>query len=110
MSVIRLRVDSVYFNQNTLNYNETEIQNFVDDTSTKICFSYIVSNFEVTDINNYIFEKISSDVLEHVLHTVEYISERDVHDYYSTTRFSVSCSITINNSKTNFEIDYGGIL
>ena len=73
-------------------------------------FSLIQSDYRLTDLNNYGCEKIDSSVIKHILQTGTLITEREVHDYYSTTGCSIKGSIVVNGSDTGFTFDYGGVL
>ena len=75
-----------------------------------IKFSKIKSDYQLTDLNNYGCEKINSSVIEHILHTGTIVTEKELHDYYSTTGCSVKGNMLLNGSSTDFTFDYGGIM
>lgn len=73
-------------------------------------FSKIDSGYQLTDSNNFGCDKADSSVFINILKTGTLISEKDVHDYYSTTGCSTTGSIFINGVKANFTFEYGGII
>lgn len=75
-----------------------------------IKFSNIDSAYRLTDLNGYGCEKIDASVIEHILRTGTLATEREVHDYYSTTGCSIRGSVFENGLKTDFTFDYGGIM
>jgi hypothetical protein len=75
-----------------------------------IGFSNINSDYHLTDLNNYGCDKVDSSAIIHILQTGTLISEREVHDYYSTTGCNIKGNIFINGLKTNFTFEYGGII
>ncbi len=75
-----------------------------------VSFSKIKSDYRLTDLNNYGCEKINSSVIKHILHTGTRVTEKEVHDYYSTTGCSVKGSVLLNGSNADFTFDYGGIM
>ncbi len=74
-----------------------------------VVFSNIESDFEVEDLNSYGCGRIEVSHLKHVLEYGSYITERDLHDEYSTVGCSIQGSLLVNGEKVNFAFDYGGI-
>ena len=62
------------------------------------------------DLNNYGCKRIDSSVIKHILKNGTWITEKDVHDYYSTTGCTIKGSVAINNKEIKFVYDYGGII
>ena len=75
-----------------------------------IKFSKIESDYQLTDLNNYGCEKINLAVITHFLKKGTLVTEREVHDYYSTTGCSIKGNIVINGRNNSFIFDYGGII
>ena len=73
-------------------------------------FSAIHSDFQVTDANGYGCGRMDRAALVHVLETGLWISDRELHDHYSTTGCRVTGGISVNSVATEFTFDYGGIL
>ncbi len=73
-------------------------------------FSKIKSDYRLTDLNSYGCEKINSSEIEHILQAGILVTEKEIHDYYSTTGCSIKGSVLLNGNSTNFTFDYGGIM
>lgn len=82
--------------------------NTVINKHENLTISNIVSDYHVTDLNNYDCKKINKAVLAHVLTTGIVITAPDLHDYYSSTGCSIQGTLHINSKKVNFSFDYGG--
>jgi len=79
-----------------------------NNESTK--YSKIKSDYKLTDLNNYGCKEINSSVIEHILHTGALVTEKEIHDYYSTTGCSIKGSVLLNGDSIGFSFDYGGIM
>ena len=77
--------------------------------NNKLEFSNLVSDYRVTDVNNYGCEKIGRSSLLHILKTGQEVSDRDIHDHYSTTGCTINGRFSVNGRPTHFTFDYGGI-
>ena len=86
------------------------IQSFLNKKYPELKFSDIKSDFSLVDLNNYGCKRIDSSVLKHILQNGTWITEKDVHDYYSTTGCTIKGNVAINNKKNKFVYDYGGII
>lgn len=75
-----------------------------------LIFSDIKSDYALTDLNKYGCEKIDISVLKHILENGTWITEKDAHDYYSTTGCTIKGSISIDKKAKEFVYDYGGIM
>ena len=75
-----------------------------------VVFSKLKSDFSLTDLNNYGCTKIDISVLKHILQNGTWVTEKEIHDYYSTTGCTINGSIRINDKKSEFIYDYGGII
>lgn len=73
-------------------------------------YAKLKSDYQITDLNHYGCEKIDASIIMHILQTGILITEKEVHDHYSTTGCSIEGSISINGCDTEFVFDYGGIL
>ena len=76
----------------------------------EIEFSDLETDYALTDLNNYGCEKIDLSVLEYLLKNGILITEKEVHDYYSTTGRTIRGSVKINGITNHFVYDYGGII
>jgi hypothetical protein len=76
----------------------------------EMVFSNIRSDYSVTDLNQYGCTKIDRAVLRRILRYGTRITEKEVHDDYSTTGCTIKGSVAINNKKKEFVYDYGGII
>ena len=85
-------------------------QNIINKHYSELKFSDIKSDYSLVDLNNYGCERIDSSVLKHILKNGTWITEKDVHDYYSTTGCTIKGNVAINNKKNKFVYDYGGII
>ncbi|MCF6235533.1 MAG: hypothetical protein L3J70_04040 [Gammaproteobacteria bacterium] len=73
-------------------------------------FSKIKSDYLLTDSNNYGCKKIDNSVIMHVLKTGTVVTDREVHDHFSTTGCSIRGSMVLDGAETDFTFDYGGII
>lgn len=73
-------------------------------------FSNIRSDYSIADLNQYGCTKIDRAVLRRILQYGTRITEKEVHDDYSTTGCTIKGSVAINNKEKEFVYDYGGIL
>ena len=87
--------------------NQTTVVNKINN---KLTFAEIRTNFELTDENKYGCEKIDTATIKHILRTGTLVTQREVHDYYSTTGCSIKGSMLINGKETDFTLEYGGII
>lgn len=78
--------------------------------NNKLIFSHVESDFTVTDRNNYQCEKIDKKIIKHVLLNGIEVTNREIHDHYSTSGCTVEGSIVINQKKEKFSFDYGGYI
>ena len=76
----------------------------------EIVFSDIETDYALTDLNNYGCEKIDFPVLEHILENGTFITEKKLHDNYSTTGCTILGYVKINGKSKHFVYDYGGII
>jgi hypothetical protein len=76
----------------------------------EMVFSNIKSDYAITDLNTYGCTKIDRIVLQRILQYGTWITEKEVHDDYSTTGCTIKGSVAINNKEREFVYDYGGIL
>lgn len=73
-------------------------------------FSNINSDFIVTDTNNYGCKTIDLSVLNYILRKGIFITEKELHDSYSTTGCTIKGSLNMSDKNVNFVYDYGGML
>lgn len=73
-------------------------------------FTDIRSDYATTDVNGYGCTRIDKSVLEHILRYGTWLSEKEVHDYYSTTGCTIRGSVELNGKETKFDYDYVGIM
>lgn len=76
----------------------------------ELLFAKIQSDFIVEDINNYDCEKIDTTTLKHVLSNAIYVTDRYIHDHFSTIGCSIKGQLIMNNKNVGFFFDYGGII
>lgn len=82
----------------------------INADNQKLIFSKIESDYKVTDRNNYKCGKIDKKIIQHVLAKGVEVSERDIHDHYSTSGCTVEGSLKVNNVSKKFSFDYGGYI
>lgn len=73
-------------------------------------FSNIDSDYIVTDTNNYGCKTIDLSVLKHILKTGIFVTEKELHDNYSTTGCTIKGRLDMGDKTVNFIYDYGGIV
>jgi hypothetical protein len=73
-------------------------------------FSDIKTDYSLIDVNHYGCESIDLTVLEHILENGTFVTEKELHDQYSTTGCTIEGSVKINNNLNEFVYDYGGII
>ena len=78
--------------------------------NSKLVFSSIESNYVITDRNNYQCEKVDKEVIQHILSKGVEVTDRDIHDHYSTSGCTIEGSLKVNNKKKKFSFDYGGYM
>ena len=76
----------------------------------KLVFSDLKTDYSLTDLNSYGCMKIDSSILMHIIQNGTLITEKEVHDRYSTTGCTINGSIKINAKENEFVYDYGGII
>jgi hypothetical protein len=76
----------------------------------ELVFSNIQSDFIVEDINNYDCSRIDITTLNYIFSTASPVSQRDVHDNFSTVGCSIKGQLTSENENIGFIFDYGGII
>lgn len=96
--------------QMTLFVSACNASGIVNSNNKKLTFSQIESDFTVTDRNNYQCEKVGKKIIKHVLLNGIEVTNRDIHDHYSTSGCTVEGSIIINQKKEKFSFDYGGYI
>ncbi len=84
--------------------------NVVNKNDQKLVFTAIKSDYKVTDRNNYGCEKIDETIVKHTLQKGVEVTDRDIHDYFSTSGCTVEGSLIINDTKKSFSFDYGGYI
>lgn len=85
-------------------------ESMVNKSNQKLVFSDINSDFKVTDRNNYQCKKIDGAVIKHVLQKGVEVTNRDIHDNYSTSGCTIEGSLVLNNKNMTFSFDYGGYI
>lgn len=76
----------------------------------KLVFSEIKTDYSLTDLNSYGCMEIDLSILLHIIQNGTLITEKEVHDHYSTTGCTINGSIKINGKESEFVYDYGGII
>jgi len=75
-----------------------------------IVFTDVQTDYRITDQNNYGCNKIDATVLNHILENGIRISEREVHDHFSTTGCTIKGNLKASGKPLDFIYDYGGIM
>ena len=73
-----------------------------------LLFEDIESNYVVTDKNNYHCKKIDKKIIKHILSKGVEVTNREIHDHYSTSGCTIEGTLKINNKNNSFSFDYGG--
>ena len=81
-----------------------------NNTDRGIVFTDIKSDYTLNDMNNYGCKPIGLPVLEHIFKNGTFVTEKDLHDQYSTTGCTIKGRVKINNRTNEFIYDYGGIV
>ena len=76
----------------------------------ELVISDVKTDYSLTDQNSYGCKKIDLSVIKHIIQNGTLISEKEVHDRYSTTGCTIKGIIKINGKECKFVYDYGGIL
>jgi len=71
-------------------------------------FKNLTTNFKVKNNNSYPCEQPNKKDLLHVLKHGQYISGRELHDYYLYIGCSVSGTLDVNEKPTSFVFEFGG--
>jgi hypothetical protein len=80
------------------------------ETVADLVFSNIESDYKLTDVNHYDCTEINSTVISHILKYGTFVSEPELHDFYSTTGCTVQGRLKVNGELLEFTYDYGGIM
>lgn len=82
----------------------------VNSKNKILLFSDIESDYVVTDKNNYHCKKIDMKIIKHILSKGVEVTDRDIHDHYSTSGCTVEGTLKLNNKIKSFSFDYGGYI
>ena len=73
-------------------------------------FTDIQSDLVVTDTNHYDCQKPTLAAIKRILSNGEAVSQRELHDHYSTTGCSVEGSLKDKGTLKTFSFDFGGMI
>ncbi|MFK5913631.1 MAG: hypothetical protein QM484_04580 [Woeseiaceae bacterium] len=96
--------------QFTLLVAACDAEKVVNKSNQKLVFSNINSNYKITDRNNYQCKNIDEKVIKHILQEGVVVTNRDIHDSYSTSGCTVQGTLNSNNKSKSFSFDYGGYI